>query len=321
MLEPQETQLHKPPSQRDLTVAVMITTHNRVDILRQTCEVLEALDPLPDEVLICADGCRDHTVELIQTHYPHYRLFIHQPGKGSVESRDRMMREAQSDLVLALDDDSYPLQSDIVQRLRSLFSQRPRLAIASFPQRTEEYPESLQQENFGEPFYCASFACSAACLRREVYLKVSGFDPNFFHAYEEPDYVLQCLVTGYATYFYPKVIIRHLFTPVNRNEIRTHHRHARNEQWSLWRQCPFPYVFFISLYRVFSQFRYACKRGVTWIIQEPIWWWAALKGMPRTLYKREVVPWSVYWFWVQLNSRPIYSDYEWEQKLSKFLSH
>jgi len=56
-----------------------------------------------------------------------------------------MMREAQGDLVLALDDDSYPEQHDCIARIVPMFDPRPNLAVLHFPQRTDEYPETLAQ--------------------------------------------------------------------------------------------------------------------------------------------------------------------------------
>lgn len=299
-----------------LTVAVMITTHNRVELLQETCNIVDALQPPVDEVLICADGCTDNTVEMIQTQFPHYRLWINQPGKGSVASRDLLMREATADLVLALDDDSYPLQMDIVERVRSLFSQRPNLAIASFPQRTEEYPDSLTTDDFGRPFFCGSFASAAACFRRSTYQELDGFLTPFFHMYEEPDYALQCLAAGYEVWHETSIEIRHLWTGISRNEIRNHHRHARNEQWSLWRRCPFPYVLLLSLYRMVRQGQYAMSRGWRWVVREPLWWWAMVQGLPGMMSDRHPIPWTIYRAWIDLLSQPIYSTEEWQEKFA-----
>ncbi len=61
-----------------------------------------------------------------------------------------------------------------------------------------------------------------------------------------------------------------------RSELRTpiHHRHARNEMWSVWLRCPFPQFLALAAYRVFAQLRYARKRGAGWVIREPLWWGA-----------------------------------------------
>src|SRR5437667_12408961 len=126
-----------------MTVSVMIATKGRIVDLRRTCRVLQQLSPPPLEVLITMDGCTDDTVEVVRRDLPETRLFVNEIALGSVASRDRMMREAQADLVLALDDDSYPEQLDCAMRIVPFFEQRPKLAVLHFPQRTDEYPETL----------------------------------------------------------------------------------------------------------------------------------------------------------------------------------
>ena len=114
-----------------MTVSIMITTRNRAADLRRTLQVLRQLNPAPLEILITADGCTDETVQMLEAEtlkpeilehrntetrsiepadwlkakMGRVRLIVNKTGLGSVASRDRMMREARGDLVLALDDD------------------------------------------------------------------------------------------------------------------------------------------------------------------------------------------------------------------------
>jgi len=283
-----------------MTFSVMITTRNRVEDLKRTSRVLMLLKPVPQEILITADGCTDGTVAFVNSAMPNAKLIVNEPGRGSVASRDRMMREASGDLVLALDDDSYPEQSDCIGRLIPIFEQRPQLAVLHFPQRTDEYPETLTQPNFAPEHLTRSFANSGAVLRRSTYLELPGFESHFFHMYEEPDYALQCVAAGYEVLFSPFVTVRHHYSSEVRSEMRNHHRHARNELWSTLLRCPFPFAIGMAGWRVFSQFRYAAKRGWSWIIREPLWWWQALAGIPYCLAKRHPVSWAGYKRWLRL---------------------
>src|SRR6266404_1354840 len=208
-----------------MTVSVMIATKNRAGDLHRTCRVLGQLNPPPLEVLITADGCTDETVEVARCEVPDARLFINEVSKGSVASRDWMMRKARGELVFALDDDSYP---------------------------------------------------------------------------EEADYALQCVAAGYEVLFSPVVTVRHHYSDQVRSEMRNHHRHARNEFWSVLLRCPFPYAPGVALYRALSQFRYACQRGFSWAIREPAWWWQAVAGVPYCLAKRHPVSWTSYKRWLRL---------------------
>src|SRR5512133_3237230 len=283
-----------------MTLSIMITTRNRVENLQRTLRVLTQLDPAPDEILITIDGCIDGTEEFVRSELPTAKLVVNNRVIGSVASRDRMMREARGDLVLALDDDSYPEELDCISRIVPFFEQRPRLAVLNFPQRTDEYFETLTQTNFGSEHLTRSFANSGAALRRATYLLLAGFESRFFHMYEEPDYGLQCVAAGYDVLCSPVVTIRHHYSGQARDEIRIHHHHARNEFWSTLIRCPLPFAVGMVAWRVFSQFRYACKRGWSWVVREPLWWYEALVGIPYCVRKRRPVPWSGYKRWLSL---------------------
>ena len=128
-----------------LTTGLMITTRNRAAELQRTCEALRRLNPAPVEILITADACADATVNVVKSILPQARIFVNEKPQGSIASRDRMMRESTADLVLSLDDDSYPEQIDCVARLTPLFEQNQRLAVLHFPQRSDEFPESYRK--------------------------------------------------------------------------------------------------------------------------------------------------------------------------------
>lgn len=283
-----------------MTISVMITTRNRSVQLQTTLDVIRKMDPAPGEIMITADGCTDHTLEVLRAEMPHAVLIVNPVGLGSVASRAAMMERASGDLVLALDDDSYPEQGDCLALLSEMFASNERLAIATFPQRSDEYPASLTQEDFGAARPIRSFPNSGACLRVSAYRQLPGFEPMFFHMYEEPDYALQCVAAGWKVLYYPEITIRHHWTPNQRSEIRNHHRHARNEFWSTLMRCPYPHAFGLIVWRVFSQARYAAKRGPGWLLREPVWWWQALMGIPQALRRRKPVAWEGYRKWLAL---------------------
>ncbi|MGI8480506.1 MAG: glycosyltransferase family 2 protein [Chthoniobacterales bacterium] len=284
-----------------MTVSIIITTRNRARELQRTCEVITGLSPSPVEILITADCCSDETIELIRERFVDVTLIDNLIARGSVASRDRMMRQAKGDLVLALDDDSYPEEVDCIARIMPFFEQNSRLAVLHFPQRSDEYPETLEKSEFGLDRLTHSFANSGAVLRRSIYLQLPGFEPKFFHMYEEPDYALQCIAAGCEVLFSPVVTIRHHYSGEVRSELRNHHLHARNELWSVLLRCPFPYLCAMVIYRPVTQFGYACKRGATWILREPAWWWSAIKGLPWVIKKRQPVRWSAYKKWLSLS--------------------
>jgi GT2 family glycosyltransferase len=173
--------------------------------------------------------------------------------------------------------------------------------VAYFPQRTDEYPETLGQTDFGPARATRSFANSGACLRRDVYLQLPGFEHKFFHMFEEPDYAIQCVGAGYQVLFTPIITIRHHYSPTSRSLLRGHRQHARNEFWSTFIRCPLPQSVFIAAYRMFSQARFITRQqGLKGLVLEPLWWLQALTGLPYCWGKRKPLPWSRYREWLRL---------------------
>lgn len=286
-------------------VSIIITTHNRVSVLRETLERLQKLDPPPREILVCADGCTDGTKDFLDTQASCLRIFENNPGKGSVASRDLMLREATAEYALMLDDDSYPHENDFLGIAVKFLRSQPHVGILSFPQRTEEFPETLQIDSFGETVQpVGTFVCSGAILRRDLFEPLGGFPGFFFHAYEEPDYALRVIAAGHGIVQFNARSIRHYFTSVGRNEGRTHRRHSRNEAWSVLMRAPFWLVPILLLGRVFTQMRFAFSRGADWVIREPEWWWLAIKGFKNALAHRKPVSASAYFEWLKRMRNP-----------------
>ena len=292
-------------------VAVTITTHNRRAELARTLDQLARLNPAPDAILVCADGCQDDTVEFLRTRYPEIHLIIHETARGSIPSRNELAASADCDVFISLDDDSYPLDPDFVQKVRDLFAGQPQLAVAAFAQRSDEFPESLTSSDLGCAEFTGSFANSGAAIRREVFHRLNGYPNFFFHAYEEPDFALRCVASGWQVRFEPSLVVRHHFTASQRNEIRTHQRHARNECWSVLLRCPAVLIPFVCGFRMLRQLRYAASRGSSWVLREPSWWSQAIAGIPRCLAERKPVSWRRYWRWMNLVRHPLRSEVEW----------
>jgi GT2 family glycosyltransferase len=296
------------------TCAITITTHNRREDLSRTLEVLARLDPPADEILVAVDGCTDGTLEWLRSRHPEVRLLVHERALGSIPSRNELAAACTSDIFVSLDDDSYPIDTDFIARVAELFEKHPRFAVVSFAQRSDEFPESLTAADFGPPQFVASFANSAAAVRRSVFEELGGYPDFFFHFYEEPDFALRCVAAGWQVWQEPTLLVRHHFSSAQRNEMRNHQRHARNEFWSVLLRCPAPQLLAVALFRILRQFGYAWRRGWDWAIREPTWWLAAARGIPRCLRSRRPVLWARYRAWMGLVRTPLISPADWEEK-------
>jgi GT2 family glycosyltransferase len=291
-----------------MTISVMITTRNRRADLSDTCHRLTVMRPPPGEVLICADGCSDGTAEMVRGEFPGFKLVENVTSLGSVGSRDLLLRSAQGDIVVSLDDDSYPLADDFFSRLPVLFSEHSEADVICFPELRDggKYSD-MSQTAVSTGRYVPAYANCAAAMRREAYLRRPGFPAFFKHMYEEPDYALQCYAAGRAVWFEPSMVVRHHRSSVGRVPLIHHQQHSRNELWSVWMRCPWPWLPVVSAFRVVRQFQHACSQGIAWVIQEPVWWFQAVCGIGKCIGARDPIPWKLYYGWMGLTRRRVTS--------------
>jgi GT2 family glycosyltransferase len=290
-----------------MTFTIMITTHNRCADLRRTCAALTVLSPAPDEVLICADGCTDDTVPMVAREFPGFILLENAERQGSVVSRDRMLRLSSADIVISLDDDSYPIDADFLLRVGRVLDRHPEAAVVSFAEiRDRDCAEADAASRDGRAGrYVAAYANCGAAMRRDVYLRLAGFPGFFRHGYEEPDYALQCYAAGFAVWFEPDLVVRHHMSSLNRHAGRRQRLHARNELWSVLIRCPWPYLPAVALFRIWRQLRYAATQSLPDLLLQPAWWLSALRGLPRCIAGRSPLPWRAYWGWMKLARHPV----------------
>jgi GT2 family glycosyltransferase len=284
-----------------MNISVMIATRNRRDELRRTLAKLLELDQPADEILVCADGCTDDTSDMVGREFPSCVLLQNDSSRGSIFSRDRLLRTATGEIVASFDDDSYPLDRDFFARVRNLFATYPDAAVISFPElRDDKHYADPTKSPSASPHLISAYANCAAVMRRDVYLRSDGFPEFFGHMYEEPDYALQCYALGYVVRFEPSLTIRHHETPRQRDPMRRHHLNARNELWSVLMRCPFPQAIAVALFRIWRQFRYAWSEGAPWALSEPRWWLSALRGIPNCIRHRRPIPWRKYYAWMKI---------------------
>ena len=298
-----------------MTVSIVIATRDRREDLRRTLSELSRLDPKPLEILICADGCTDGTAEMVRREFPACLLLQNDIPRGSVPSRDRMMRAASGEFVLSLDDDSHPVAADFLARAVAVMGSHPEAAVITFPELRDGgafASERLAEGARGH--YVGAYPNCSALMRRCVYLQCSGFPPAFFHMYEEPDYALQCYAAGHAVWFEPACVIRHHRSASNRSSFRAHQLNARNEMWSVWLRCPWPWLPVVALFRAWRQLRYAATEGLYWALREPVWWLSALRGAVWCIRLRKRVRWAIYYEWMNLARKPAFDIDELERR-------
>jgi glycosyltransferase involved in cell wall biosynthesis len=308
---------HTAPS-RSMTSAVVITSYNRCNELEQTCIQLQKLDPQPDEFIVCLDGCTDESRDVLVRALPQCQVIENPTRQGSIPSRDRAFRLVESDVIITLDDDSYPIDPAFVRKIFGILERHPEAGAITFPELRDDGRSADARMSPQSPaHYVRDFPNCAGVLRRSLYGRVAKYPTFFSHAYAEPDYCLQLYAAGHAVWFEPSLLVRHHFASTERNMIRRHGLNARNELWSVLLRCPFPLVLVAAPLRIVRQFVFAVSQGWGWWKHEPSWWMDAMRGASQCIANRETVHWRDYWAWTRLARRPSYSVKDLERRFCK----
>jgi len=269
-------------------VTFMIATHNRVGELRKTIAACCRQTWRHREILVVDDASSDGTSEVVRAEFPQVHLVRNESNRGSIASRNDILRRARGKYIVALDDDSRLVDDDACQRIVERMEEERDLGIISLQVVGPEHPGRLTpQGRLSGEWHCSSFACCGAVIRRSILARTGLLPEFFYHAYEEPDLCLRCWDAGFRVLQWNDILVYHEFSLLNRREQRTHRRHARNEACSIAMRFPWYLILPATIARLASQARYAARRG--WLCREPRVWLEYLLFLPRALRQRRAV--------------------------------
>lgn len=233
------------------SVSAVMLTWNRRDAVEL---VLDRLAELPvDEVLVVDNGSEDGTAELVRARGGKVRL-LEQGENAGIAGRNRGAELATGELLLMLDDDSYPLPGAI-EALARLFELDPRLGAAGGFVRDVDREGRVQRstelgtfdwwlragrkgEAPPEGLPAFFFPEGASMLRREAYLEVGGFFEPYFITSTEVDLATRLLAAGWDVRYLPSAEFDHLKAPGGRGGDRSLYLRIRNNLWYLWLRFP-----------------------------------------------------------------------------------
>ena len=237
-------------------VSAVVLAHNRVDSVHV---VLERLRGLPlTEVIVADNASTDATRDLVARWGGNVSLLALDQNLG-VAARNLAARRASGELILMLDDDSYPLPG-AVEILVAAFQRDPRLGIAG-GRVIDVDARGLRVRNGTEPgsfdwffrppgseaaplegFPACFFAQCGCVVRRSAFLDVGGcFEPFFFYG-EELDLTARMVAAGWKVSYFPQATFEHRRErPTGRSSPAIRRMlvyRIRNQIWYFWLRFP-----------------------------------------------------------------------------------
>lgn len=187
-------------------VSIMIPSFRRTLALNSTLSKLQQLRPLPEEILVFLNAPGPSEVQQV-TASGLVRVFRCPLNLGPGGARAFLLKHARHEYVLSLDDDSYPLDNDFLERVMHAVERAPGAEIIGC-QIYERHQDPAPASKEDRPAAC--FVGCGCIYRRSTYKKVRGYVPlPLAYGMEEIDLALQYWESGYAIATSRDLRIRH----------------------------------------------------------------------------------------------------------------
>jgi len=127
MIKKQENIMNNPP-----LVSVLITTHNRSDLLKRAIESALRQTYKTLEVIVIDDGSTDNTEEVVNEYliqYDNLKYLKHSEAKGANVARNNGIRRAQGKYIAGLDDDD-EFSEDYIETLVNAYDDNYSCVVA-----------------------------------------------------------------------------------------------------------------------------------------------------------------------------------------------
>lgn len=169
-----------------MPVSVIIPAYNAARTLPQTLAALNHAQPPAHEVLVVDDGSMDETAQIAQD--AGARVIRLENNNGAAAAKNRGAENARGDILFFTDADIVPPRDAIETIQNALRDGQTNGIVGVLDEDIPHTNWSSQFKNLWMNFTYARFAgmeriglfyTSVAVMRREVFLKMGGFDENY----------------------------------------------------------------------------------------------------------------------------------------------
>ncbi|MEM9596669.1 MAG: glycosyltransferase family 2 protein [Acidobacteriota bacterium] len=192
----------------------------------------EQRDPgVPWEVLVLDNGSTDGTAEWVRAEHPEVRLVVSPRNLGFCSGNNRLVREADGDAVVLLNNDTRPRPDWLATLVDALASAPEDVAAVSgaivdwggecldFARGLLTFDGHAFQLGYGRPLGEVDlpaagsellFACGGNMIvRRDAYLAAGGFDDAYFAYLEDVDLGWRLWAMGHRILLAPEAVVHH----------------------------------------------------------------------------------------------------------------
>lgn len=238
------------------TIALGIVTHNRYELLKKCIESVLIQDYKNVEIFVLDDASTDDTSDIV-IQYPSIKYSKSEKRAGQAIGRNFLMRTANAEYFINLDDDAYFMSSNIIDKAVDYMNRNENIAILGFDILSPL--NSNSQFKMNVPFPQASFIGCGNIMRLNAIKKVDYYSPSWGWA-EEEDLSIKIHESGFDIFAYPGLFVWHEITQIARNIDFQWRSQVNNVLSIVVRYYPTLLVFPVLIYKAFSLFRFSLKK-------------------------------------------------------------
>lgn len=235
---------------RRTVLSVLVLSRRRLAKLRGCLASVFAQSPVPDEVIVLANGCAE-TAALVRAEFPRVRLIELPENIGCVRGRNRIASEARGDTLAFLDDDGEIRSADTLAKCAAALAADPRVGVVSMGLMNAATDEPTGWRRTAGQLtvscYHMSFAGGACVMRREAFEAAGRYCEAFDGFGEEFDLSVRLYAKGWAVLHFPEVFFHHHVEKTDDEWLRQMSEGYAHLQYTLWRLYPAPWWFLASM--------------------------------------------------------------------------
>jgi len=235
-------------------VTVNILSFNRKDELRNTLTKVYEQDYKNIEVIVVDNSSSDGSPEMVDKEFPKVQRIKLKKNIG-IAGWNEGFKVAKGEYVFVLDDDSYPMNKDIIIHSLKFFSEDNKLGVLgckviNLNTGSIQIEESKKHE-------AISFIGCGAFINTALFPKIGFFNEKLFLYGHENEFSMRVINTGYKIVITNQLIVLHAVSPKHRGikksvDHRRHYFFIRNTIITLFLHFDTPKAFIHSFRVVVS---------------------------------------------------------------------
>jgi len=204
------------------SVSIIIVNYNGKSHIEKCLESLSKVKYENLEIIVIDNHSTDGSLEFIKEKYSHIKTIRLDANYGFAEPNNIAAKTATGKYLLFLNNDTI-VNSDFLEELVKMMNQDPQIAILqSMLLRPNGDVDSSGDfiDALGRAYssknrptsaqYILSARGASMMVRKEIFLKLGGFDKNFFASFEDVDIGWRAWLYGYKVSLAPNSIVYHI---------------------------------------------------------------------------------------------------------------